>query len=85
MRDGDTVYAAADGRWWRELREGGGEASVLIRGETLHGRVRAELDDGKLRDSVFERLRPTAPRFLGTLIVFELTEEPHAPHDPRTR
>jgi len=72
LRDGDTVYAAADGPWWRELRDGGGRGSVLIRGETLHGRVRAELVDRVLRDTVFERLRPTAPRFLGTLIVVEL-------------
>jgi hypothetical protein len=72
LRDGDTVYAAADGRWWRELKEGGGRGSVLIQGETLHGDIRVELDDPELRDSVFERLRPTAPRFLGTMVVIEL-------------
>ena len=72
LRDQDTVYAAADGPWWRELREGGGRGSVLIQGETLRGQMRAELDDRELRDSVFERLRPTAPRFLGTMIVIEL-------------
>ena len=72
LRDGDTVYAAADGPWWREITEGGGRGSVLIQGETLQGQMRAELDDPELRDSVFERLRPTAPRFLGTMIVIEL-------------
>jgi hypothetical protein len=72
LRDGDTVYAAADGSWWRELRGGGGRGSALIRGETLHGEIRAELTDAALRDSVFGRLRPTAPRLLGTLIVIEL-------------
>jgi hypothetical protein len=72
LRDGTTVYAAADGRWWRELKGGGGRGSVLIAGETLHGHVRAQLDDAELRDSVFERLRPTAPRMLGTMIVVEL-------------
>jgi hypothetical protein len=72
VRDGDTVYAAADGRWWRELRGGGGRGSVLIRGERLEGQVRAVEDDPELRDSVFERLRPSAPRVLGTLIAIEL-------------
>jgi hypothetical protein len=72
LREGGTVYAAADGRWWRELKEGGGRGSVLIQGETLHGHVRAVLDDPELRDSVLERLRPTAPRFLGTMVVIEL-------------
>lgn len=72
LRDGDSVYAAADFPWWRELRDGGGRGSVWIRGETLHGHVRAILDDPDLRDSVFERLRPTAPRWTGTLVAIEL-------------
>jgi hypothetical protein len=72
LRDGDTVYAAADFPWWRELRGDGGRASVLIRGETLHGHIRAVRDDPELRDSAFGRLRPTAPRWLGTLVVIEL-------------
>jgi hypothetical protein len=72
LRDGDTVYAAADFPWWRELRGGGGRASALIRGETLHGQIRAEEDDPELRESVFARLRPTAPRWMGTLVVIEL-------------
>jgi hypothetical protein len=75
LRDGDTVYAAADFPWWRELRGEGGRGSVLIRGETLHGRIRAVEDDPELRDSVFSRLRPTAPRWLGTLVVIELDRE----------
>jgi len=74
LRDGDVVYAAADFPWWRELQDGGGRGSVLIQGETLHGHVRAERDDQALRDRVFERLRPSAPRFLGTLVVVELGE-----------
>ena len=72
LRDGRMVYCAADFPWWRELKDGGGRGTVLIRGEVLQGRVRAVLDDPTLRDSVFERLRPTAPRFLGTLVVIEL-------------
>ena len=72
LRDGQTVYAAADFPWWREVRGEGGRGSVFIRGETLPGRIRAVEDDPALRDSVFDRLRPTAPRFAGTLVVVEL-------------
>lgn len=72
LRDGSSVYAAADFPWWRELRGGGGRGSVLIRGETLHGHVRAVEDDPELRDSVFSRLRPSAPRWTGTLIEIRL-------------
>lgn len=31
LRDETTVYAAADGSWWRELRDAGGRGSVLRR------------------------------------------------------
>jgi len=72
LRDGDTVYAGADGSWWKELRGGGGRGRVLVRGETLEGHMRAVEDDPALRDSVFERLRPTAPRWAGTLVVVDL-------------
>ena len=72
VMDGDTVYAAADFPWWHELRGEGGRGSVLIRGETLHGHIRAVEDDPELRESVFDRLRPTAPRRMGTLVVIEL-------------
>lgn len=72
LREGDTVYAAADFPWWRELRDGGGPGSVFIRGEELPGRVRAVRDDPELRSSVFSRLRPTAPGWTGTLVVIDL-------------
>ena len=72
LREGSSVYAAADFPWWRELRGEGGRGSVLIRGETLYGHVRAVEDDPELRRSVFARLRPTAPLWAGTLVVIEL-------------
>ncbi len=72
LREGNTVYAGADGRWWRELRDGGGRGSVFIQGETLPGTMRAVTDDPELRESVFERLRPSAPGFTGTLVVIDL-------------
>lgn len=83
LLEGSTVYAAADFPWWRKIEGSDGRASVLIRGETLRGKIHAEVDDAALRDSVFDRLRPTAPRFTGTLIVIELDEAPmpqEAPH-----
>jgi len=72
LREGNTVYAAADFPWWRELRGGGGRGSVLIRGEVLPGHVRVVEDDPELRASVFERLRPTAVSWAGTLVVIDL-------------
>ncbi len=72
LREGATVYAAADFPWWRELRGEGGRGSVLIRGETIHGQIRVVENDPELRESVFARLRPTAPRWMGTLVVIEL-------------
>ncbi|MDJ0786779.1 MAG: hypothetical protein QNK05_08210 [Myxococcota bacterium] len=72
LREDSTVYAASDGRWWRELRGEGGRGRVFIQGEWLEGRMRAVEDDPELRESVFGRLRPTAPGFLGTLIVIDL-------------
>lgn len=83
LRDGDTVYAAADFPWWRALRGGGGRGSVWIRGETLPGHVRAVEDDPALRDAVFERLRPTAPRWAGTLVVIEVDAETPTPPEER--
>lgn len=76
LRDDAVVYAGADFPWWRELRGEGGEVTLLIRGETLHGRGRAIEDDPVLRTSVFERLRPTAPSFTGTLIEICLDHGP---------
>ena len=72
LREGRTVYGAADFPWWKELRDGGGRGSVFIQGDTLEGYIRAVEDDPDLRDSIFERLRPTAPRWAGTLIVINL-------------
>ena len=72
LREGDTVYAAADFPWWRELRGGGGRGSVFIKGEALPGHIRAVEDDPELREQVFAKLRPSAPLFFGTLVVIDL-------------
>jgi hypothetical protein len=68
LQDGETVYAAADFPWWRELRGAGGDVEVLIRGALRRGHARAVEDDPALRTSVFERLRPTAPAWTGVLV-----------------
>ncbi len=72
LREGATVYAAADFPWWRELEGDGGRGSVLIRGQTYHGHIRAVLDDPQRREEVFAKLRPSAPLFFGTMIEIRL-------------
>lgn len=72
LREERRVYAAADFPWWRALSGRPQRASAWVQGETLEGTIRAITDDPALRDSVFDRLRPTAPRWAGTLVVLEL-------------
>jgi hypothetical protein len=72
LREGDTVYAAADGRWWRQLRGQGAPVELLVRGEALVGQARAIEDDPDHRSAVFDRLRPSAPKFFGTLVQIDL-------------
>ncbi len=76
LREGDTVYAAADGRWWRELRGEGAPVELLVRGETLAGQGRAIEDDPDHRAAVFDRLRPSAPKLFGTLVQIDLARRP---------
>ncbi len=76
LREGDTVYAAADGRWWRELRGEGAPVELLMRGETLAGQGRAIEDDPDHRAAVFDRLRPSAPKLFGTLVQIDLAPRP---------
>ena len=75
LREGDVVYAGADGRWWRELRGEGARVELLIRGETLTGVARAVEDEPDHRADVFSRLRPKALKFAGTLVQVELAPE----------
>ncbi len=74
LRDGNVVYAGADGRWWRELRGQGAPVQLLVRGETLIGRARAIEDEPDRRAAMFDRLRPTAPKFTGTLVQIDLAK-----------
>jgi len=63
-REDNHVYAGADGRWWRTLRDGNASVTVLIRGETLTGQARVVFDDPEFKADVFSRLRPTVPSWL---------------------
>ena len=76
LREGDTVYAAADGRWWHQLRGQGAPVELLVRGETLAGHARAIEDDRDHRSAVFDRLRPSAPKLFGTLVQIDLAPRP---------
>ena len=83
-REDDNVYAGADGRWWRSLRDGNAPVTVLIRGETLTGRAHVVFDDPAFKADVFSRLRPTVPGWLPAwldahLVVIELQGSGPAP------
>ena len=78
-REGDRVFAGADGRWWRALRDGDVPVTVTIRGETLPGRARVVFDDPDYKRDVFARLRPNVPKWLpawldAQLVVIDLDE-----------
>lgn len=64
LREGNLVFAGADGRWWRALRAGNIPVTLLIRGEPLTGRARVVLDDPVYKRDVFLRLRPKVPKWL---------------------
>ena len=77
LREGNKVFAGADGGWWRAVRDGGARVSMVIRGETLSGHAVAVLDDSDYTHDVFSRLRPTVPTWLpdwlnGKLVVITL-------------
>jgi len=77
LREGDVVYAGADGPWWREIRGDGASVTLLVMGETLQGRATAVEDDPTRTHDVFSRLRPSAPSWLpdwanGVLVQIEL-------------
>jgi hypothetical protein len=81
-RDGDKVYAGADGRWWKELVGEGHVVTVLVRGETLEGVARAVLDDPEYTKRVFASLRPNAIEGFGNLIEIRVGGEEIGPPGP---
>ena len=74
LREGQIVYAGADGPWWRGLRRSGARVELLIRGERLVGHAVAIEDDPEQTRAVFERLRPTVPAWLPSWLDAVLVE-----------
>lgn len=64
LREGNQVFAGADGQWWRAFRDGAVPVKLYIRGEELSGRARTIMDDPQYTKDVFERLRPNVPKWL---------------------
>ena len=79
LREGNQVFAGADGSWWKALRDGDVPVRVMIKGEQLSGKARVVLDDPEYTRDVFSRLRPAAPQWLpewlnANLIVIDLMQ-----------
>lgn len=58
IREDNSVYTGADGRWWRQLRGDGAAVSVLIKGEELSGVGQAVENDRARRRFILEKVRP---------------------------
>jgi len=80
LREDGRVYAASDGRWWKELAGGSFDVEVFVMGETLAGRARVVEDDPDYVADVFSRLRPTALPGTGRMI--EILLDPNDPGGP---
>ena len=78
LRQGDRVYAGADGTWWKELVGSGVPVTILVRGESLRGRARAVTDDPAYTERIFATLRPKAIKGFGTLVEIRLDDAPDA-------
>ena len=79
LREGNKVFAGADGPWWRAFRGNGASVTVLVKGESLSGHATVVLDDQDYVKDVFSRLRPNAPECLpdwanGKLVVISLPD-----------
>ena len=64
LREGNRVFAGADGRWWRAFRDGNVPVEVFIKGQAHSGRAHTVMDDPEYTREVFERLRPNVPKWL---------------------
>jgi hypothetical protein len=64
LREGQLVFAGADGPWWRDFLAGDVPVELLIRGETLYGVANVVEDNPAYKADVFARLRPDVPDWL---------------------
>lgn len=64
LREGNQVFVGADGGWWKAFRDGDVPVKIFVKGQEYSGRARTVLDDPQYTRQVFERLRPTAPKWL---------------------
>ena len=78
LREGERVYAGADGRWWRTLREGdrarhGDDPRRDARRSSARRIRRPRLQGGRLLSTTNRRCRSGCPRSLtAELVVIEL-------------
>ena len=77
LKDGNLVFMGIDGLWWREFKGQGQRVRMLIRGQEYHGHALTVLDNPAYKKEVFNRLRPTVPKWLpdwlnGKLVVITL-------------
>ena len=72
LKEGSTVFVGVDGKWWRAFAGNGIPVSMLIRGETYHGRGELAPDDPAFIEDVFSRLRPTTPDWLPSVLTAKL-------------
>jgi hypothetical protein len=69
LRKDNKVYAGADGSWWRELRGSGAPVTLYIKGQEYVAKGQAIEHDEALTDRIFTELRPTAPKWVGAVLV----------------
>ncbi|MCG8413998.1 MAG: hypothetical protein MI746_07245 [Pseudomonadales bacterium] len=67
LREGNTVFAASDFSWWKQIARNGSSVEMLIQGNKLTGVAQISLDDEYTYD-VFTRLRPDAPTWASRLM-----------------
>lgn len=65
----DAFWAGADGPWWREFREPGLNISIFVKGASVNTHGVAIENDEQLTKKIFAELRPTAPDWVGAVLV----------------
>jgi hypothetical protein len=74
LREGNKVFAGADGPWWREFKGAGAPVTLEIRGAVMTGHAVVVLDQPDYVKDVFARLRPNVPEWLPDWLNGKLVE-----------